>query len=176
MALEIENARQNAKKAYEQVKNLEHKLQVQHTLRDQFKEFIKENMEVFDPNNAHLIKEKMGFESLLDPISQMSQGPHQLPNLPMRSDTAYNERMTDHMNLGARSVQTSITPALKPIEKGEVKEGYHSRIPTNNANEFLEGSVSARSRNIHEVTGQLSEMFGGSNFTTENLVIGHSAK
>jgi len=61
-------------------------------------------MEVFDPNNAHLIKEKMGFESLLDPISQMSQGPHQLPNLPMRSDTAYNERMTDHMNLGARSV------------------------------------------------------------------------
>ena len=62
--------------------------------------------------------------------------------------------------------------------KGEVKEGYHSRIPTNNMNEFnfIEGSVSQRSRNPHEVTGQLSEMFGGSNFTSENLLIGHSIK
>ena len=58
----------------------------------------------------------------------------------------------------------------------EVKEGYHARMPTTNLNEFMEGSISARSRNPHEVTGQLSEMFGGSNFASENLVIGNSVK
>ena len=120
MSLEIESFKQLAKKAAKEAKDLEHKLQVQHILRDQFKEFIKENMEVFDPNNAHLIKEKMGLEadmamiqtSLLDPLSQLSQGPRDGPHQPMKSDTEYNNRMVEHSNFGARSVQSSITPAL----------------------------------------------------------------
>ena len=55
------------------------------------------------------------------------------------------------------------------------QEGYHSRIPTVNLNDFMEGSLSARSGNIGEVTGQLS-MFGGSNFNSENFMMGNSTK
>ena len=120
MSLDVEAFKHSSNRYAEQVKNLEHKLQVQHTLRDQFKEFIKENMEVFDPNNAHLIKEKMGLESdtalmqasLLDPLSQMSQGPRDAPHL-MKADTEYNNnRLVDPPNFGARSVQNGVTPGL----------------------------------------------------------------
>ena len=77
-------------------------------------------MEVFDPDNAHLIKEKMGLDveaammhtSLLEPVSQVSQGPRDGILNPMKADTEYNNKLVEHSNFGARSVQSGITPAL----------------------------------------------------------------
>ena len=118
-------------------------------------------MEVFDPNNVHLIKEKVGLDydmvklqdSLLNPLSLTSQGPRNANLKPMKMDTEYNDRLLLD-NLGGRSVQSTISPhMLQTMEfKGEhaleVKEGYHSRIPTTNVNDYMEGSLTERSRNI----------------------------
>ena len=55
------------------------------------------------------------------------------------------------------------------VYKGEmqldVKEGNHSRVGTVNLNDFMEGSISVRSANMGDVTS----MFGGSNFASENI-------
>ena len=89
----------------------------------------------------------------------MSQGPREAPHH-MKADTEYNNRLVDAPNFGARSVQNGVTSGLSQTMgnleyKNEVKEGYHSRIPATNVNEFnfIEGSVSQRSRNPHEITG-----------------------
>ena len=49
--------------------------------------------------------------------------------------------------------------------RDNIKEGNHSRIGTVNLNDFMEGSISVRSGNVGDVTS----MFGGSNFASENI-------
>ena len=62
------------------------------------------------------------------------------------------------------------------VYKGEmqldVKEGNHSRVGTVNLNDFMEGSISVRSANMGDVTS----MFGGSNFASENIQLGPAAQ
>ena len=138
-------------------------------------------MQVFDPNNAQLLKEKMakagldtdGWDPLIrETLSTASPGlsfPKTDLLRPRKLDTEHYLGGDNHSNYDPQFHSTVVYRGEMPLD---IKEGNHSRMGTVNLNDFMEGSISVRSANVGDVTS----MFGGSNFASENIQLGASAK
>ena len=132
-------------------------------------------MQVFDPNNAQILKDKMAKAGLdtegWDPlIRETLSTASPIMNFAKTDLLKPRKLETENYFIGGDTHSNYDPQYHSTLEyRGElpldIKEGNHSRVGTVNLNDFMEGSISVRSGNVGDVTS----MFGGSNFASENI-------